>query len=42
MFDNGMTPPQAAFASGPAADTAKDPDVDDETKADTVQKTVKK
>ena len=42
MFENGMTPPQAAHAVGPAADTAKDEEVDEETKADTVQKTLKK
>ncbi|MBI4902403.1 MAG: hypothetical protein HY820_02130 [Acidobacteria bacterium] len=42
MFENGMTPPQAAFASGPAADTAKDEDTDDDTKKTTVQNTLKK
>jgi hypothetical protein len=40
MADNGMTPTQAAFASGPAADIAKDPTVDDATKQTTVQTTL--
>jgi hypothetical protein len=42
MADNGMTTRQAAFAIGPAADTAKDADVDDDEKASTVQSTLKK
>lgn len=42
MADEGMTTRQAAFAIGPAADTAKDPDIDDEEKASTVQRTLKK
>ena len=42
MADNGMTPNQAAFASGPAADTAKDAAVSDAKKAATVQNTFKK
>jgi hypothetical protein len=42
IADEGMTPRQAAFAIGPAADTAKDPDVDDDEKAATVQNTLKK
>ena len=42
MADNGMTPPQAAYALGPAADTSKDPDTDDSAKATTVQRTLKK
>jgi len=40
MADNGMTPTQAAFASGPAADVAKDPTVDAATKQATVQTTL--
>jgi len=40
MADNGMTPTQAAFASGPAADIAKDPSVGDPTKQATVQTTL--
>jgi hypothetical protein len=40
MADNGMTPTQAAFASGPASDIAKDPSVDDPTKQTTVQTTL--
>ena len=42
MADNGMTPSQAAFAAGPGADTAKDPDVSDERKSATIQNTLKK
>jgi hypothetical protein len=42
MADDGMTTRQAAFAIGPAADTANDPDVDDDEKAATVQSTLKK
>ena len=42
MADNGMTTRQAAFAIGPAADTAKDPEVDEDEKAATVQTTLKK
>jgi len=42
MADNGMTPSQAAFALGPAADTAGDPSVSDEKKQATVQNTLKK
>jgi hypothetical protein len=42
MADNGMTPSQAAFAIGPAADTAKDPEVSDDKKATTIQNTLKK
>ena len=42
MADNGMTTNQAAFAIGPASDTAKDPEVSDERKATTVQNTLKK
>ena len=42
MADGGMTTPQAAFAIGPAADTAKDPAVSDERKSTTVQNTLKK
>ena len=40
--DGGMTTSQAAFAIGPAADTAKDPTVSDERKSTTVQNTLKK
>jgi hypothetical protein len=42
MADNGMTTNQAAFAIGPASDTAMDPEVSDERKATTVQNTLKK
>jgi hypothetical protein len=42
MADSGMTPTQAAFASGPAADTAKDPTVPDAKKQLTVQTTLKR
>jgi len=42
MADNGMTTRQAAFAIGPAADTAQDPDVDEDEKTATVQNTLKK
>jgi hypothetical protein len=42
MADKGMTPNQAAFAIGPAADTAKDPDVSTDEKNATVQNTLKK
>jgi hypothetical protein len=42
MADSGMTTSQAAFAIGPAADTAKDPAVGDEKKSTTVQNTLKK
>jgi hypothetical protein len=42
MADNGMTPTQAAFAVGPAADTSKDPDVDEDRKKTTVQTTLKR
>jgi hypothetical protein len=42
MADDGMTTSQAAFAIGPAADTAKDPDVDDDEKTATVQRTLRK
>ena len=42
MADEGMTPKQAAFAIGPAADTAKDDEVSEEKKASTVQSTLKK
>jgi hypothetical protein len=42
MADNGMTPTQAAFASGPAADTAKDPSVPDPKKQTTIQTTLKR
>lgn len=42
MFENGMTPTQAAFAVGPAADVSKDPDTDDDDKKSTVQSTLKK
>ena len=42
MADSGMTTSQAAFAIGPAADTAKDPAVSDEKKSTTVQNTLKK
>jgi hypothetical protein len=42
MVDDGMTTSQAAFAIGPAADTAKDPAVSDKRKSTTVQNTLKK
>jgi hypothetical protein len=42
MADDGMTTRQAAFAIGPASDIAKDPDIDDDEKAATVQNTLKK
>ena len=42
MADNGMTPPQAAFAIGPAADTVKDPAADPAKKSTTVQTTLKR
>jgi len=42
IADNGMTPSQAAFASGPAADTAKDPNVSDTKKQAAVQTTLKR
>ena len=42
MADNGMTPPQAAFALGPAADTAKNPKASEDKKSSTVQNTLKK
>jgi hypothetical protein len=42
VADNGMTPSQAAFAVGPAADTAADPAVSDAKKKATVQNTLKK
>ena len=42
MADNGMTTSQAAFALGPAADTAKDPAVSGAKKTSTVQNTLKK
>jgi hypothetical protein len=42
VADNGMTPAQAAFAVGPAADTAKDPTVPDTKKQATVQTTLKR
>src|ERR1041385_6842576 len=41
MADNGMTPSQAAFASGPAADTAKDTTVALPKKQLTIQTTLK-
>ena len=42
MADQGMTTSQAAFALGPAADTAKDPTVSMDKKNTTVQNTLKK
>ena len=42
VADNGLTPAQAAFAVGPAADTAKDPTVPDTKKYATVQTTLKR
>jgi hypothetical protein len=42
MADDGMTPRQAAFAIGPAADTVSDPDVNEDEKAATVQSTLRK
>jgi hypothetical protein len=42
IADEGMTTRQAAFAIGPAADTATDPDADDDEKAAAVQNTLKK
>jgi len=42
MATNGMTPPQASHALGPAADTAKDPDATDDEKQGKVQSTLKK
>jgi hypothetical protein len=42
VADNGMTPNQAAFALGPAADMAADPMVSDAKKKATVQNTLKK
>lgn len=42
MADDGMTTSQAAFALGPAADTANDPVVSTEKKKTTVQNTLKK
>src|SRR3954451_24567354 len=42
LADNGMTTRQAGFAIGPAADTAKDPEVDEDEKAATVQSTLRK
>jgi hypothetical protein len=42
MADSGMTPAQAAFASGPAADITKDPDVTDDKKQAAVQTTLKR
>jgi hypothetical protein len=42
MADNGMTPSQAAFALGPAADTSKDPNISEQKKKTTVQNTLKK
>jgi hypothetical protein len=42
MADDGMSTNQAAFAIGPAADTAKDPAVSDTKKQTTVQNTLKK
>jgi hypothetical protein len=42
VADDGMTPGQAAFALGPASDTAKDPAASDEKKSTTVQNTLKK
>ncbi len=41
MADEGMTTDQAAFALGPAADTAKDPTVSNAKKTATVQSTLK-
>ena len=42
MANDGMTTNQAAFALGPAADTAKDPVVSKDKKRVTVQNTLKK
>jgi hypothetical protein len=42
MAINGMTPPEAAHAVGPASDTAKDPDATDKEKQTSVQGTLKK
>lgn|SRR5262249_37781126 len=42
MADDGMTTSQAAFAIGPAADTAMDPTVSAAKKQTTVQNTLKK
>lgn len=42
MANDGITASQAAFALGPAADTAKDNDASDAMKAQTVQNTLKK
>jgi hypothetical protein len=42
MADEGMTTSQAAFALGPASDTAKDTLVSDARKSATVQNTLKK
>jgi hypothetical protein len=42
MADNGMTKTQAAFALGPAADTAKDDSVSNAQKSSTVQNTLKR
>ena len=42
IADNGMTTKQAAFAVGPAADTAKDPSVPEPKKQSTVQNTLNK
>lgn len=42
MADDGMTTRQAAFALGPAADTAKDPAADEDERSSTVQNTLKK
>jgi len=42
MADSGMTPGQAAFALGPAADTVKDNSVSTAKKSATVQNTLKK
>jgi hypothetical protein len=42
MADDGMTTRQAAFAIGPASDITKDPDIDEDEKAATVQNTLKK
>ena len=42
VADEGLTARQAAFALGPAADTAKDDDEDEATKAKTVQATLNK
>jgi hypothetical protein len=41
MADNGMTPVQAAFALGPAADVAKNDNFSDAKKQKTIQRTLK-